>query len=111
MNPMDLKRGIDKATTAAVAELKKLSVPCKDNKAIAQVGSISANSDEAVGKLIAAAMEKVGKDGVITVREGATFTDELEFVDGMQFDRGYISPYFVNKSENMTCELENPTFY
>ena len=108
VNPMDLKRGIDKATTAVVAELKKLSVPCKDSKAIEQVGSISANSDHSVGKLIADAMEKVGKDGVITVQEGATFTDELEFVDGMQFDRGYISPYFVNKQENMTCELENP---
>ncbi|WWO97810.1 MAG: chaperonin GroEL [Candidatus Dasytiphilus stammeri] len=108
MNPMDLKRGIDKAVIAAVEELKKISVPCSDYKAIAQVGTISANSDDSVGKLIADAMEKVGKEGVITVEEGTGLQDELDVVEGMQFDRGYLSPYFINKPENGTIELENP---
>lgn len=108
MNPMDLKRGIDKAVLAAVEELKKLSVPCSDTKAIAQVGTISANSDETVGTLIAQAMDKVGKEGVITVEEGTGLEDELDVVEGMQFDRGYLSPYFINKPETGTAELENP---
>lgn len=108
MNPMDLKRGIDKAVVAAVEELKKLSVPCSDSKAITQVGTISANSDETVGKLIAEAMEKVGKEGVITVEEGTGLQDELDVVEGMQFDRGYMSPYFINKPETGSIELESP---
>jgi chaperonin GroEL len=108
MNPMDLKRGIDKAVVAAVAELKKLSKPSADNKSIAQVGTISANGDEVIGKLIAQAMQKVGKEGVITVEEGSALTDELEVVEGMQFDRGYLSPYFINSQANMTAELEKP---
>lgn len=108
MNPMDLKRGIDKAVAAAVEELKKLSVPCADSRSIAQVGTISANNDEAIGKLIAEAMEKVGKEGVITVEEGSGLENELEVVEGMQFDRGYLSPYFINNQENMSVELENP---
>ena len=108
MNPMDLKRGIDKAVVAAVEELKTLSVPCSDTKSIAQVGTISANSDETVGKLIAEAMEKVGKEGVITVEEGTGLEDELDVVEGMQFDRGYLSPYFINKPETGVIELENP---
>ncbi|GAA5113327.1 chaperonin GroEL [Orbus sasakiae] len=108
MNPMDLKRGIDKAVIAAVEELKKLSVPCSDSKAIAQVGTISANSDETVGTLIAQAMEKVGKEGVITVEDGTGLQDELDVVEGMQFDRGYLSPYFINKPETATVELESP---
>ncbi|QJC29037.1 chaperonin GroEL [Enterobacteriaceae endosymbiont of Plateumaris rustica] len=108
MNPMDLKRGIDKAVIAAVEELKILSVPCSNSKAIAQVGTISANADEAVGDLIAQAMKKVGKEGVITVEEGSGLEDELDVVEGMQFDRGYLSPYFINKSESGTVELENP---
>ncbi len=108
MNPMDLKRGIDKAVIAAVEELKKLSKPCEDSKAIAQVGTISANSDENIGQIIADAMDKVGKDGVITVEEGSSLTDELDVVEGMQFDRGYLSPYFVNNQDKMVAELEDP---
>lgn len=108
MNPMDLKRGIDKAVTAAVEELKKLSKPCTDSKAITQVGTISANADETIGRLISKAMEKVGKEGVITVEDGSGLTNELDVVEGMQFDRGYLSPYFCNKQDTMTAELDNP---
>jgi len=108
MNPMDLKRGIDKAIAAAVEEFKKLSKPCADTKAIAQVGTISANSDESIGKIIADAMDKVGKEGVITVEEGSGLENELEVVEGMQFDRGYLSPYFINNQQSMSAELENP---
>ena len=109
MNPMDLKRGIDKAVTAAVEELKALSVPCADTKAIAQVGTISANSDKEIGDIIAEAMEKVGRDsGVITVEEGQSLENELDVVEGMQFDRGYLSPYFINNAEKGAVELDNP---
>ena len=108
MNPMDLKRGIDKAVVAAVEELKGLSTPCADNKAIEQVGTISANSDNTVGEIIATAMDRVGAEGVITVEEGQALTDELDVVEGMQFDRGYLSPYFINNQENGSVELENP---
>ncbi|MFI4954549.1 MAG: chaperonin GroEL [Gammaproteobacteria bacterium] len=108
MNPMDLKRGIDKAVVAAVEQLKKMSVPCKDDKAIAQVGTISANSDLEIGEIIASAMAKVGKEGVITVEDGSGLQNELDVVEGMQFDRGYLSPYFVTNQQNMSCELENP---
>ena len=108
MNPMDLKRGIDKAVAGAVENLKSMSTPCEDNKAIAQVGSISANSDTSIGDIIAEAMAKVGKEGVITVEEGSALDNELDVVEGMQFDRGYLSPYFVNKQENMSAELDNP---
>ncbi len=108
MNPMDLKRGVDKAVAAAVDELAKLSKPCADSKAVAQVGTISANSDEAIGKIIADAMDKVGKDGVITVEEGSGLENELDVVEGMQFDRGYQSPYFINNQQNMSAELEDP---
>ena len=108
MNPMDLKRGIDKAVEAAVEQLKSMSKPCADSKAIAQVGSISANSDEAIGNIIAEAMEKVGKEGVITVEEGSALDNELDVVEGMQFDRGYLSPYFINNQQNMSVELEDP---
>ena len=108
MNPMDLKRGIDKAVIAAVAELKKLSKPCSDDKAIAQVGTISANSDENIGSIIANAMKKVGKEGVITVEEGSGLENEFDVVEGMQFDRGYLSPYFVNNQQSMQADLEDP---
>lgn len=108
MNPMDIKRGIDKAVVAAVEELKKMSKPCSDKKSIAQVGAISANSDTSIGDIIAEAMEKVGKEGVITVEEGSGLENELSVVEGMQFDRGYLSPYFINNQQNMSCELENP---
>jgi len=108
MNPMDLKRGIDKATQAIVAELQALSKPCEDDKAIAQVGSISANSDAEIGNIISEAMQKVGKEGVITVEEGSGLANELEVVEGMQFDRGYLSPYFINNQQSQNVELENP---
>ncbi len=107
-NPMDLKRGMDRAVTAAVEELKKMSKPCADDKAIAQVGTISANADESIGSIIAEAMTKVGKEGVITVEEGQSLQNELDVVEGMQFDRGYLSPYFVNNQQNMSSELEDP---
>jgi chaperonin GroEL len=108
MNPMDLKRGIDKAVGVAVEELKKLSLPCADDKSIAQVGTISANSDSNIGDIIANAMTKVGKEGVITVEEGSGLANELDIVEGMQFDRGYLSPYFINNQQNMSAELDNP---
>ncbi|HEX2826453.1 MAG TPA: chaperonin GroEL [Burkholderiales bacterium] len=108
MNPMDLKRGIDKAVAATVDELKKLSKPCKSSKEIAQVGSISANGDSEIGKIIADAMDKVGKEGVITVEDGSGLNSELDVVEGMQFDRGYLSPYFINNAEKQIAILENP---
>jgi len=108
MNPMDLKRGMDKAMGASVDVLKNLSRPCSDRKAIAQVGSISANSDPSIGEIIADAMDKVGKEGVITVEEGNALENELDVVEGMQFDRGYLSPYFINNQDNMSAELEDP---
>ncbi|MFZ5662352.1 MAG: chaperonin GroEL [Pseudomonadota bacterium] len=107
-NPMDLKRGIDKAVTAAVEELKKISKPCSTSKEIAQVGAISANSDQNIGDLIAKAMDKVGKEGVITVEDGSGLENELDVVEGMQFDRGYLSPYFINNQQSMQAELEDP---
>ena len=108
MNPMDLKRGVDKASVSLVDNLRDLSKPCEDDKAIAQVGTISANADESIGNIIAEAMSKVGKEGVITVEEGSSLENELDVVEGMQFDRGYLSPYFVNNQQNMTAELEEP---
>jgi len=108
MNPMDLKRGIDKAVAAAVEAVQGMSTPCEDNKAIAQVGTISANSDDSVGQIIAEAMEKVGKEGVITVEEGSGLENELDVVEGMQFDRGYLSPYFINNQDNMQAEVDDP---
>jgi chaperonin GroEL len=108
MNPMDLKRGIDKATDAIVEELKQMSIPCETSKSIAQVGTISANLESAIGQIIADAMDKVGKEGVITVEEGSGLENQLDVVEGMQFDRGYLSPYFINKPEDMHVELEEP---
>ena len=108
MDPMDLKRGIDKAVNALTVKLKEISQDCKDSKSIEQVGTISANSDKEVGQIIAEAMEKVGQEGVITVEEGSGFTNQLETVEGMQFDRGYLSPYFINNQQNMSVELDNP---
>jgi chaperonin GroEL len=108
MNPMDLKRGIDKAVAAAVEAVSGMSTPCEDSKAIAQVGTISANSDTSIGEIIAEAMDKVGKEGVITVEEGSGLENELDVVEGMQFDRGYLSPYFINNQDNMSAEVEDP---
>ena len=108
MNPMDLKRGIDKAVEATIEELKKIAKPCTTSKEIAQVGSISANSDHSIGERIAEAMEKVGKEGVITIEDGKSLNDELDIVEGMQFDRGYLSPYFINNAEKQTVTMDNP---
>src|SRR5512145_153744 len=108
MNPMDLKRGIDKAVSAIVDELKKISKPTTTSKEIAQVGSISANSDADIGKIIADAMDKVGKEGVITVEDGKSLNNELDIVEGMQFDRGYLSPYFINNADRQIAAMENP---
>jgi chaperonin GroEL len=108
IDPMDIKRGIDKAVEVVSAEIQKMAVPCKDRKAIAQVGTVSANADEAIGEIIANAMDKVGKEGVITVEDGSGLENELDVVEGMQFDRGYLSPYFINNAQSQTAELENP---
>ena len=108
MNPMDLKRGIDKAVKAAVEQLAGISKPCSDHQEIAQVGTVSANADESVGGIIAEAMEKVGKEGVITVEEGKSLENELDVVEGMQFDRGYLSPYFINDQDAMQTDMDNP---
>src|SRR4030095_6172712 len=108
MNPMDLKRGIDKAVESVVEELRKLSKPCTATKEIAQVGAISATADEQIGNIIADAMDKVGKEGVITVEDGKGLQNELEVMEGMQFDRGYLSPYFINQPDKQISLLENP---
>ncbi len=108
MNPMDLKRGIDKAVATAVKEVESMATPCEDSKSIAQVGTVSANSDSEIGDIIADAMDKVGKEGVITVEQGSGLANELEVVEGMQFDRGYLSPYFINNQDSMSAELEDP---
>ena len=108
MNPMDLKRGIDKAVGALTEELKKISKPCTTTKEIAQVGSISANSDDEIGNIIAEAMEKVGKEGVITVEDGKSLNNELDVVEGMQFDRGYLSPYFINNPDKQIAVMDDP---
>ena len=108
MNPMDLKRGIDKAVAGVVTELQKISKPCTTSKEIAQVGAISANADEEIGSIISEAMEKVGKEGVITVEDGKSLNNELDVVEGMQFDRGYLSPYFINNPDKQVTVLENP---
>ena len=108
-NPMDLKRGVDKASLALVGELQEQSQPCEDDKSIAQVGTISANADVEIGTIIAQAMDKVGKEGVITVEEGSALANELDVVEGMQFDRGYLSPYFINDQQSQAAELENPS--
>src|SRR5690625_634008 len=108
INPMDLKRGIDQAVAVTVEELRKLSRPCTTSKEIAQVGSISANADESIGKIIADAMDRVGKEGVITVEDGQSLEDELDVVEGMQFDRGYLSPYFITAAEKQAAELDDP---
>ncbi|MDA9689033.1 chaperonin GroEL, partial [Betaproteobacteria bacterium] len=108
MNPMDLKRGIDKAVSGVVTELQKISKPCTTSKEIAQVGAISANADEEIGSIISEAMEKVGKEGVITVEDGKSLNNELDVVEGMQFDRGYLSPYFINNPDKQVTVLENP---
>jgi chaperonin GroEL len=110
MNPMDLKRGIDKAVAATVEELKKLSRPCTSGNEVAQVGSISANNDRSVGEILSQAMDKVGKQGVITVEDGSGLSNELEIVEGMQFDRGYLSPYFINNAEKQASILDDPTY-
>src|SRR3954454_14571219 len=108
MNPMDLKRGIDKAVTALVEELRKATKPTTTSKEIAQVGTISANSDDSIGKIIADAMDKVGKEGVITVEDGKSLNNELDVVEGMQFDRGYLSPYFINNPDRQAAYLNDP---